>query len=87
MTLAMSGCFVMLATQQFNIQDTLFEIFSAMSTVGLSTGITRDLTVLNRAVLIVMMFFGRIGTLTMIMAVVERPIAHIKDPVEQIVIG
>jgi len=87
MVLAMIGCFLLLATQQFPLQDALFEVFSAMSTVGLSTGITRDLTALNRMLMIVMMYGGRIGSLTMLMAVAERLPPRIKDPVEQIVIG
>ena len=87
MTMALAGCYIIMVTQNFSIQDVLFEVFSAMSTVGLSTGITRDLSVLNRIVVILMMFCGRIGSLTMIMAVVEHLPPRIKDPVEQIVIG
>ena len=87
MTLAVAGCYMILVTQNFDIQDVLFEVFSALSTVGLSTGITRDLSILNRIVVILMMFCGRIGSLTMIMAVVERLPPRIKDPVEQIGIG
>ncbi len=87
MTLAMIGGFLILATQPFPLQDALFEVFSAMSTVGLSTGITRDLSAVNRAVLIVMMFCGRIGSLSMMMALAERTAPRIKDPVERISIG
>ncbi len=87
MAMALSGCYVIMVTQNFAIQDVLFEVFSAMSTVGLSTGITRELSLLNRLVVIMMMYCGRIGSLTMIMAVVEHLPARIKDPVEQIVIG
>ena len=87
MTMALAGCYIIMVTQNFSIQNVLFEVFSAMSTVGLSTGITRDLSVLNRIVVILMMFCGRIGSLTMIMAVVEHLPPRIKDPVEQIVIG
>jgi len=86
-TLAISGCFLLLAFQPFPLQDALFEIFSAMSTVGLSTGITRELLPINRLLLIVMMYCGRIGSLTMLMAVAERLPPRVKDPVEQIVIG
>ncbi len=86
-TLAMGGGFLILTTQPFPLQDALFEVFSAMSTVGLSTGITRDLSSLNRAVLIVMMFCGRIGSLTMMMALAERRAPRIKDPMERISIG
>ena len=87
MTLAMAGGFLILATQPFPLQDALFEVFSAMSTVGLSTGITRDLSPLNRAVVIVMMYCGRIGSLSMLMALAQRSAPRVKDPVEHITIG
>ena len=87
MTLAMAGGFLILATQPFPLQDALFEVFSALSTVGLSTGITRDLSPLNRAVVIVMMYCGRIGSLSMLMALAQRSAPRVKDPVEHITIG
>ena len=87
LTLSMAGCFLLLASQQFPLQDALFEIFSAMSTVGLSTGITRALSPLNRVLLIGMMFCGRIGSLTIMMAMAGRLPPRIKDPIEPIVIG
>ena len=87
MTLVLSGGFLLLATQTFPLQDALFEVFSAMSTVGLSTGITRALSPFNRSLLIVMMFCGRIGSLTMMMALAQRLPPRIKDPVEHITIG
>ena len=86
-TLAMTGGFLLLATQPFPLQDALFEVFSAMSTVGLSTGITRDLVPANRVILIVMMFCGRIGSLSMLMALAEGRQPRVKDPVEHIAIG
>ena len=87
MTLAVTGGFLLLATQPFPLQDALFEVFSALSTVGLSTGITRDLSPLNRGIVIVMMYCGRIGSLTMMMALAQRPAPRVKDPVEHITIG
>ncbi len=87
MALAMTGGFLLLATQPFPLQDALFEVFSAMSTVGLSTGITRSLSSFNRGLLIVMMFCGRIGSLSMMMALAERMAPRVKDPVEHITIG
>ena len=86
-TMAMAGGFLILATQPFPLQDALFEVFSALSTVGLSTGITRDLSPLNRAVVIVMMYCGRIGSLSMLMALAQRSAPRVKDPVEHITIG
>ena len=86
-TLALGGGFLLLALQPFPLQDALFEVFSAMSTVGLSTGITRELSSLNRLVIIVMMFCGRLGSLSIMMALAERLPPRVKDPVERITIG
>ena len=87
MTMAMAGGFLLLATQPFPLQDALFEVFSALSTVGLSTGITRALSPFNRGLLIVMMYCGRIGSLSMMMALAQRLPPRVKDPVERITIG
>ena len=87
MVLALTGGFLLLAAQPFPLQDALFEVFSAMSTVGLSTGITRALSPFNRVLLILMMFCGRIGSLSMMMALAERLPPRVKDPVEHVTIG
>ena len=42
----------------------LFETISAFATVGLSTGITADLPPAGQVVLVVLMFVGRVGTIT-----------------------
>ncbi|MBD5133740.1 MAG: Trk family potassium uptake protein [Clostridiales bacterium] len=87
MTFIGLGGFLMLTAQPFPLQDALFELFSAMSTVGLSTGITRALSPFNRGLLIVMMYCGRIGSLSMMMALAGRLPPRVKDPVEHITIG
>lgn len=87
MTLALLGGFILLISQQFSLRDALFEAFSAMSTVGLSTGITRALSAGNRLLLILMMFCGRIGNLTILMAVAQRIPPRVRDPIEHIAIG
>jgi len=85
--LAMAGCYLLMVQQPFELVDALFEVFSAMSTVGLTTGVTQQINSVNKLLLILMMYAGRIGSLTMIMAVVERLPAPVKDPIEHIVIG
>jgi Trk-type K+ transport system membrane component len=55
----------LLATGQFDFMDLVFEHVSAASTVGLSTGITPELSVVGKYVLIIAMFIGRVGTLTL----------------------
>jgi len=55
-----------------DFQSILFEVVSAFGTVGLSTGITSTLTSLGKAVIIATMFVGRLGPLTMVLAMGER---------------
>ena len=49
----------------------LFECFSACNTVGLSLGITSDLSDASRIVLIISMFLGRVGTFTLVLGLVS----------------
>ena len=70
--------------------DILFETASAVATVGVSTVGTPSLHPVSQAVLIPMMFFGRVGPLTMALALANRQRSE-KDPVkypeEKIMIG
>lgn len=49
-----------------------FEIFSAFSTVGLSLGITGDLSTGSKIVVSIIMFLGRVGTLTVLVAFIQK---------------
>lgn len=55
---------VLVSISPYSLNDTLFESLSAFGTVGLSTGITAGLPAAGKVVLILLMFFGRIGPLT-----------------------
>ena len=55
-----------------NLDRALFESVSAFGTVGLSTGITADLPASAQLVLIVLMFLGRLGPLTLGSAIALR---------------
>jgi trk system potassium uptake protein len=66
----------------------LFEIVSAFGTVGLSMGITDDLSVAGRLTLVPLMIVGRIGLLTAAVALVEeRPIRRLRMPLEDVIVG
>jgi trk system potassium uptake protein TrkH len=54
----------LMATGQFTFMDIVFEHVSAASTVGLSTGITAELSAGGKYILVIAMFIGRVGTLT-----------------------
>ena len=57
------------ALDDFSILDSCFETVSAIATVGLSIGITDQLSTLSKYILIFLMFFGRVGALTFVFAV------------------
>lgn len=65
----------LLATGRFDFMDLVFEHVSAASTVGLSTGITSELSSAGKTVLIVAMFIGRVGTLTLAYLVGKKVIS------------
>ena len=66
----------LLASGQYDFMDLVFEHVSAASTVGLSTGITPELSVAGKFVLIVAMFIGRVGTLTIAYLVGKKVISR-----------
>ena len=66
----------------------LFETASAIGTVGLSLGITPSTGDLSRVILITLMFFGRVGGLTIIFAALSKTNKNIsKKPQEEITVG
>lgn len=65
----------------------LFEVISGFATVGLSTGITPDLTSASKIVLVFTMYLGRIGPLTAASIILLAPKSGISYPSETISIG
>ena len=57
---------------ELEFMDILFEVVSAFGTVGLTLGITTKLTGVSKVVLILIMFAGRVGALTIVMALAGR---------------
>lgn len=67
--------------------ETLFEVISAFGTVGLSTGLTSGLSAFGKFILIVTMFIGRVGPLTITLAIGSRQISKFKFAQEKLLIG
>jgi trk system potassium uptake protein TrkH len=84
--LILLGGFV-LSIQGFSLTDAMFEAISALGTVGLSRGITPQLPWLSKLVIILLMYSGRIGSLSVAMAVINPENSPIKNPAEKIIIG
>ncbi|MBP3604063.1 MAG: Trk family potassium uptake protein [Lachnospiraceae bacterium] len=78
-------CFIQ---PELSVIDVMFEIFSAIGTVGMSTGLTRELSVGSRIVIILLMYCGRIGSMSFALSFTERKkVAPVQLPTEKIMIG
>lgn len=80
---------ILLIETGFSFEQVLFEVVSASATVGLSTGITAKLSDTSRIIIIVTMFLGRIGPLTLVMGMTMRRSRKIytPNPTERVIIG
>lgn len=78
----------MSALETLPLSDIMMEVFSAIGTVGISTGITRDITVVSKYMLILLMYCGRIGSMSFAMSFTEKKKSMpVQLPVERITIG
>ncbi len=75
------------AAPGYGLRETIFEQISAFGTVGLSTGITSHLTALGRLWIILTMFVGRLGPLTMAMWIFKKNRSGVRYPVGRVMIG
>lgn len=69
------GGFLIIYTHDLKFEDVFFEVASALGTVGISRGITSDLSVFGKIVIIVLMFIGRLGVLTFGLAIWSKGIS------------
>ncbi len=75
-------------TENLPLIDLVFEAFSAFGTVGLSRGITPMLSEWGKLIIILTMYFGRIGALTISLAITTpREIYHYDYPSENVMVG
>lgn len=89
MLLFITGAMVIFAVQpELGFADVIFEVISGISTVGMTTGITRSLGTVSRVVIIVLMYCGRIGSLSFALSFSEnKRIVPLQQPEEEINIG
>ena len=87
-TLFFAGAVAISFIEGLSFQKCLFETASAVGTVGLSVGITPGLGIISRLILIVLMFLGRVGGLTIIFSAFSGPARNFsKPPLEKITVG
>ena len=86
--LAISAIILILAIQPLDFMEVFLEVTSAVGTVGMSTGVTRQLTVIPKIILIVLMYCGRLGSLSFILVFAgKKKVPHIQNPKEKILVG
>ena len=73
--------------EDMSFEKVTFEVISAFATVGLSMGITADLSAMSKILLIITMFIGRLGPMTVALAFTNNKKSLIKYPKEDILIG
>ncbi|WP_317854933.1 TrkH family potassium uptake protein [Chakrabartyella piscis] len=84
----LGASFLICAWEGLAGMDVLFETFSAMGTVGMSTGITRSLGTGSASLIALIMFFGRVGSVSLTGALLDTSKAKkIMVPTEKIMIG
>lgn len=86
-TLFMAGGIAISLYDKIPLQKCLFETASAIGTVGLTTGITTSLSSFSKVILILLMYIGRVGGLTVIFAAARTSILGAKLPLEKITVG
>lgn len=88
LSLCTVGTVLIASVEQVPFMTALFETASALATVGLSLGITGSLTVASKIVLILLMFLGRVGGLTLVYAIVSGKKSFFSHyPEEKVMVG
>ncbi|SKC62321.1 trk system potassium uptake protein TrkH [[Eubacterium] yurii] len=87
-TLVITGTMIILSYSDFDFLTVLYEVTSAYATVGLTLGITTKLNAICKITLIILMFMGRVGSLTVLYSFIKTDSKKkYKYPKEEINIG
>nr|BFE77556.1 hypothetical protein GCM10020093_001570 [Planobispora longispora] len=86
--LVIASTYALLALTPHSLDRVLFEVVSAIATVGLSTGITADLTTAGQLLVATLMFAGRVGPATLFSALALRDRTRRYElPEEKVIVG
>lgn len=87
LTLFLTASFLISWADGVTLTESAFEASSAIATVGLSLGITSELSAFSKLLLMGLMYFGRVGGLTMLYALTNRKKFPVMLPQERITVG
>ncbi|MBE0436882.1 MAG: Ktr system potassium transporter B [Methylomicrobium sp.] len=81
------GTLLLSVSERASLVDVLFEVVSALGTVGLSRGLTGELSVTGQWIIMILMFVGRLGPLTLVYVIATPKPRGIKYPSVDIQVG
>jgi trk system potassium uptake protein len=83
-----TATWLLLVTQQTTLETALFEVVSAFATCGLTLAFTPTLNTAGRIIIMLVMFWGRLGALTVVAALAQQaPPQALRYPEETLLIG
>ncbi|UUI38761.1 TrkH family potassium uptake protein [Oceanobacillus oncorhynchi] len=83
-----SSVIILSYLEPYSLDALIFEVTSAFGTVGLSLGVTGDLTTFSKIILMILMFIGRVGILTFLLVFRrKKDPAKFNYPKERMIIG
>lgn len=85
--LAALSTLTLMVTEGITFMPVLFEVVSAMATVGLSMGITDQLSPFGQVLISLLMFIGRIGVLSLVLLLASKEYSRLRYMKENILIG
>lgn len=87
-SLFLTGAIVIACAENMPIMPAMFEAASAIATVGVTLGITPGLSAVSKVVLIILMFLGRVGSMTVVYAALSKKHPYVSEfPQEKIIVG
>lgn len=88
LSLFLAGGIFISSVEHMPVLPALFEAASAIGTVGVTLGITPNLCTASKIVLIILMFLGRVGGMTIVYAALSRKHSYVSEfPQEKIMVG
>ena len=88
-TICTISTILLMATNDISALDAIYETVSAAATVGLSRNLTPFLNTFGKLIIIITMYFGRVGPISLAVALGSKNISQnlISEPIEEIIIG
>ena len=88
LSMGLIAIMIILGIQPLDFMDVCLEVFSAIGTVGMSTGITRQLNDISKILIILLMYCGRLGSFSFVLIFAQKKkVPPILNPEEKMLVG